>query len=168
MGESTGVEIRHPNRETASAKATKAAVVLLLVVSAALILIVTAGGWANLQGAQAVAIIWIGVYLLMAFYVTRWNRGVLPVASALAILLAVLGAVAAPSWFDRDKTGFHNPGIAPGVLGLVCLLIIPVSVLLIAFAMRGFSQKWNVEVEVPRDEDRYDEPPRSEPRAATG
>jgi hypothetical protein len=36
-------------------------------------------------------------------------------------------------------------------LGLITLLIAPVQVLLILFAMRGFSQGWNVEVETPID-----------------
>jgi len=31
---------------------------------------------------------------------------------------------------------------------------VPVQLLLLAFAMRGFTQKWNVEVEVRRDDDR--------------
>jgi hypothetical protein len=80
----------------------------------------------------------------------------------------VLAAVAAPSWFDRDKSGFDNPGLPPGILGLLCLLIIPVSLLLIAFAMRGFQQKWNVEVEVPRGEEPPYRDTRSEPRPAAG
>ena len=33
------------------------------------------------------------------------------------------------------------------MLGLLTLIIVPVQLLLLAFAMRGFSQKWNVEVE---------------------
>ncbi len=32
------------------------------------------------------------VYLTLAFYAARWNRGVLPVAAALAVLLADLRA----------------------------------------------------------------------------
>jgi lysylphosphatidylglycerol synthetase-like protein (DUF2156 family) len=138
----------HPNRDKAESKATRAIVVLLLVVSAALILIVTAGGWSELQGAQVVAIGYIVVYLVLAFYVLRWNRGVLPVAAALAILFAVVAAVAAPAWFDRDKAGFDDPALDPGVLGLLTAIIVPVQLLLIAFAMRGFQQQWNVEVEV--------------------
>ena len=35
------------------------------------------------------------------------------------------------------------------MVGLVTLIIIPVQLLLIAFAMRGFQQAWSVEVEVP-------------------
>lgn len=166
MGESPGVEIRHPNRETAAARATKAAVVLLLLVSAALVTLIVVGGWRELQGAQGVAIAWVIVYLLIAFYVSRWSRGVLPVASGLAILLAVLAAVAAPSWFDRDKPGFDEPALPPGLIGLLCLLLIPVSLLLIAFAMRGFSQRWNVEVEIPAAG--YDETGRLGPSPAAG
>lgn len=141
----------HPNRDKAESKVTRAIVVLLLVVSALLILIVTAGGWSELQGAQIVAIGYILIYLLMAFYVLRWNRGVLPVAAALAILFAVVAAVAAPAWFDRDKAGFDDPALDPGILGLLTAVIVPLQLLLIAFAMRGFQQQWNVEVEVAPD-----------------
>jgi hypothetical protein len=145
--EGSGVQIRHPNREKAESKATKAAVVLLLLTSAGLVGIITIGGWSDLQGAQFVAIITVIIYALMAYYVARWKRGVLPVAGALAILVAVLAAIAAPAWFDRDKAGLHNPALPPSVLGLLCIVLVPVSLLLIAFATRGFNQEWHVEVE---------------------
>jgi lysylphosphatidylglycerol synthetase-like protein (DUF2156 family) len=150
--EASDVVVHHPNREKPASKATKSIVIFLLLVSAALVLIVTAGGWASLQGAQIVSIGYIIVFLVMAYYVNKWNRGVLPLAAALAILLLVVAAIAGPAWFDRDKDGFDNPGIPPGLLGLLTLLIVPVQVLLIAFAMRGFSQQWNVEIEMPREE----------------
>ncbi len=147
----------HPNRDKPESKATKAAVILLLLTSAALIAIVTLGGWAELQGAQMIAVGYVIVYLVMAYYVGRWNRGVLPVASALAILFAVVAAVAGPAWFDRDKAGFDDPALEPSILGMLTLIIVPVQVLLIAFAMRGFQQAWNVEVEVTHDDaDRYE------------
>ena len=141
------VVIEHPNREKASSKATKAVVVLLLLASVALMLIVTIGGWDVLEGAKVVQIGYMLVYVVMAFYVARWNRGVLPVAAALGIILLIFAAVATPEWFDRDKDGFSNPTINEDVLGLITAILIPVQVLLIAFAMRGFSQAWNVEVE---------------------
>ena len=142
----------HPNRDKAESKATRAIVVLLLVTSAVLILVVTVGGWSELQGAQVIAIGYIIVYLVIAFYVARWNRGVLPVAAALAVLFAVVAAVAAPAWFERDKAGFEDPALDPGMLGLLTAIIVPVQLLLVAFAMRGFQQQWNVEVEVAPDE----------------
>ena len=142
----------HPNRDKAESKATRAIVVLLLVLSAILILVVTAGGWSELQGAQIISIGYIVVYLVMAFYVARWNRGVLPVAAALAVLFAVVALVAAPAWFERDKAGFQDPTLDPSMLGLLTAIIVPVQLLLIAFAMRGFQQEWNVEVEVAPDD----------------
>ncbi len=142
----------HPNRDKTESKATRAAVILLLVVSAALILIVMVGGWSKLQGAQIISIGYVIVYLVMAYYVMRWNRGVLPVAAALAILFAVIAAVAGPAWFDRDKAGFESTTLEPSILGLLTIILVPVQLLLIAFAMRGFQQQWNVEVEVTRDE----------------
>ena len=146
----------HPNRDKAESKATKAAVILLLIASAALILIITLGGWSQLQGAQVVSFGYALVYVVMAFFVARWNRGVLPVAAALAILFAVVAAVAGPAWFERDKAGFDDPTLEPSILGLLTIILVPVQILLIAFALRGFQQQWNVEVEVSRDEaERY-------------
>ena len=142
----------HPNRDKAESKATRAIVMLLFITSAAIILIVTIGGWSLLQGAQVVAFVYALIYLGMAFFVSRWNRGVLPVGAALAILFSVIAAVAGPAWFDRDKPGFDEPTLDPSILGLLTLILVPVQLLLVAFAMRGFQQQWNVEVEVRRDE----------------
>ncbi len=147
MGGTYGVAIRHPNRESAQAKATKAAIVFLLLCSAGLIGIITIGGWSDLQGAQIFAIAFALIDLLSAYYVNRWNRGILPVSGSIAVFIAVLAAIAAPAWFSRDKSGFHNPALNPSLLGLLCIVLIPVSLLLLGFAMRGFNQHWNVEVE---------------------
>src|SRR3954452_7801911 len=159
--------IYHPNREKGGSKATKAGTILLLLASAALVAIITIGGWASLEGAQVISIFFIIVFLLMAFFVVRWNRGVLPLAAAFAIVLMVFAAIAAQGWFDRDASGFDNPGLPPELIGLLTLILIPVEFLLIVFAMRGFAQKWNVEIEMSRDEydrmhreGRGEEPPR--------
>ena len=54
----------HPNRGKAASKATQVLVViLLLLVSAALIAIVTIGGWDELQGAKALQIAYIVLYV---------------------------------------------------------------------------------------------------------
>jgi len=146
------VQLVRPNRDKAASKATRAITALLLLVSAALVLIVTIGGWSKLAGMQPVSLAYVLIYVIMAYYVARWNRGVLPMAAALAIILGIFAAIAGPEWFDRDKTGFTDPSLPAGVLGLLTLLIVPVQVLLIAFSMRGFQQAWNVEVEVPAGE----------------
>jgi presenilin-like A22 family membrane protease len=142
-----GVIITHPNRDKPIVQGTRVTVILLLLASAALVLIITIGGWSVLQGAVPIQIGYVIAYLTLAFFAGRWNRGVLPVAAALAIILAIFGAVAVPAWMDRDASGFHQPAIDASVLGLICALLVPVQVLLIAFAMRGFNQAWNVEVE---------------------
>ena len=150
------VIVDHPNREKAESKATKAVVVLLILVSVGLIAVVTIGGWDALEGAKMLQIVYALIYLIIAYYIARWNRGLLPVISAAAIVLLIFAAVAAPAWFDRDKNGFTDPALPSEFLGLITLLIIPVQALLIFFAMRGFSQGWNVEVER-----HVDQPPRS-------
>src|SRR3954449_2186888 len=149
-----------PNRRKASSKATKAIVAFLLVVSAVIVLIITLGGWNTLEGAKALQIAYILLYLVMAFLVMRWNRGVLPLAAALAIVLLIFAAVSGPAWFDRDKTGFTSPALDESILGLLSLILVPVQILLIAFAMRGFSQGWNVEVERSTDDRPRDDEPR--------
>ncbi|MCW3013749.1 MAG: hypothetical protein JWO02_841 [Solirubrobacterales bacterium] len=147
MAADTDVVIEHPNRDKATSKATKAVVTLLLVASAALVLIVTIGGWDATAGAQPVSLAYAAIYLLMAFYVAKWNRGVLPVSAALAMILGIFAAVSVPGWFDRDGAGYTNPALNADLLGMVTAIIVPVQLLLIAFAMRGFQQAWNVEVE---------------------
>ena len=161
-----GNEISYPNRDKPASKATKAIVILLLLVSIFLMLVVTAGGWSKLEGQQLLNFIFIFLYLFFGFYIARWQRGLLPIAAAAAILLLILAAIAGTgasgtSWFDRNKAGFAPPGsifggngLSPDVLGLATLLLVPVQALLIFFCMRGFSQGWNVEVEVPIDQAR--------------
>jgi hypothetical protein len=162
--ERPGVIITHPNRDKPVVQATRATVVLLLLASAGLVLIVTVGGWKVLESAKPIEIGYVAVYLILAFYAARWNRGVLPVAAVLAVLLLIFALVAGPAWFDRDKTGFAQPSINAGVLGLITLLIVPVQMLLIAFAMRGFRQGWNVEIErAAPGQGGYGEPPPGRP-----
>jgi hypothetical protein len=157
-----GVRIEHPNRAKAASKLMRALVVVLLLVSAFLVTVVTIGGWDVLQGAKALQIAYIVVYLVIAFFVMRWSRGVLPVAAALAIVLLIFAAVSAPAWFDRDKPGFTDPAIDEGILGLLTALLVPVQLLLIAVAMSGFRQAWNVEVERPADEPPPERPGRGD------
>src|SRR4029077_2337760 len=97
--------------------------------------------------APPIQIAYIVIYLTLAFYAVRWKPGVLPIAAALAVLLAIFALVAGPAWFNRDKTGFTQPDLNAGLLGLLTLLVVPVQMLLVAFALRGFAQGWNVELE---------------------
>jgi len=159
-----GYVVIYPNRDKPGSKVTKGIVSLLLIASAVLILIVTVGGWSKLQGLKPVNLIWAVLYVIIAFFIYRWNRGLLPIAAALAILLLILAVIAGlgasgTSWFDRNHSGyagaqslFGGGGLTPDMLGLLTLLIAPVQVLLIIFAMQGFAQGWNVEQEVPEEE----------------
>ena len=156
--------IEHPNRRKVASKVTRLVVVLLLLVSAALILVVTIGGWHELEGAKALQVAYVVLDVLMAFLVARWNRGVLPVAAALAIVMLIFAAIAGPQWFERDKEGFAQPALDASVLGLVTLLIVPVQALLILASLQAFRQGWIVEVE-RRPEGRADAPPHPVPQA---
>ena len=159
------VVITHPNRDKPVVKATRATVIVLLLVSAALVAIVTIGGWSALSGMIPVQIAYVIVYVTLAYYAFRWKMGVLPVAAALAVLLMIFAAVAGPGWFNRDSAGYEATAIGADVLGLLTLLIVPVQILLVAFAMRGFQQGWNVELErrrpaaAPPDTGGYASPP---------
>src|SRR3712207_5443446 len=153
------IVLEYPNRDKASSKMTKAVVVLLILVSAGLMLIVTIGGWDALQGAKAIQVAFIAVYVLIAYYIARWRSGMLPVIAALATIMLIFAAVSGPEWFARDKEGFTDPTLDSEFLGGVTLLIVPFQLLLIAFAMSGFRQAWHVEVERrvgDRDRDRQD------------
>ena len=143
------MEIVHPNRSKPAVQATRSIVILLLLASAALLVIITIGGWKALEGAKPEQIAYILIYLILAYYAGRWNRGVLPLSAALAIILMIFAAIAAPGWFNRDKPGFTQTALHANLLGLLTILVIPLQLLLIVFAMRGFQQGWNVEEERP-------------------
>jgi hypothetical protein len=176
-----GYAVVFPNREKAGSKAMKALVALILLVSVGLILIVTIGGWSELEGMKPLNFFWCIAYLIIAFYVfVRWSRGMLPIAAGLGILLLMVALVAGiglsgTSWFDRSHEGFapaHSllggKGLSADTLGAVTVLLVPVQVLLILFALSAFAQGWNVEQEVPIEEARrrgYD-PPDPRPGAA--
>src|SRR4029078_7958578 len=119
------VRIEHPNRKKAASKITRLIVIVLLLASAGLLAIITWGGWDTLEGAKPLQIAYILLYLLMAFLVLRWNRGILPVASALAIIMLIFSAVSAPQWLDRDKAGFTDPALDVSVIGLLTALMVP-------------------------------------------
>jgi hypothetical protein len=157
------VVVEHPNRKKASSKTARAVIVLLLVITIVLLLVVTVVGWDFLQGAKALQVGFIVAFAIATFYVLRWNRGVLPVTGALAIILGIFAIVSAPAWFDRDQAGFAQPAIDSDVLGLLCALLVPVEALLLICAMIAFQQAWNVEVERRRDDD---EPGRAAPATA--
>ena len=146
------VEIEYPNRAKSAVRVTRLIVILLLLISVGLMLVVTIGGWSALAGAKPELFGIMAVYLILAFYAARWTRGTLPLAAALGVLMIIFSLIAGPQWFERDKTGFTQPTLDANVVGLITLLIAPVSLLLVAFAMRGFQQEWNVEVEHKIDE----------------
>jgi hypothetical protein len=173
-----GYELWRPNREKPESKTMKAIISFVLLVSAGLILLITLGGWPRLEGTGVglMSVGWAALYVLFAVLVSRWNRGLLPVASALAIVLAIFAAIAAPHWFARSKDGLDPPPLPDDLLGLLTLIVIPVQFLLIAVAMIGFNQNWHVEEERPiggqplpgEDEDEYGPQPGAPAASPTG
>ena len=140
--------IEHPNRKTRAARVTRALVVTLLLASAGIVLVVAAGGWDQLEVTRGVTIAVAVLDVVLAVLVARRQRGVLPVAAAVAVAVATFGAAAGPAWFERDQPGFADSALDPTVLGLLCLLLVPVGLLLAALALSGFRQAWHVAMEV--------------------
>jgi hypothetical protein len=146
-----GYELWRPNREKASSKSMKAIVTLVLLASAALILIITLGGLERLQGTSVavMSLVYAALYVVFAVLVFNWNRGLLPVAASLAIVLAIFAALAAPAWFDRSKDGLDSPALPEDLLGLLCIVLVGVQLLLIVVSLLAFNQNWHVEEERP-------------------
>ncbi len=138
--------------------------VFLLLVTAGLCGLITIGGWSRLSGGAPVCIFYTLLYVMFAFLVARWTRGILPVSAALSIVLAIFCAIATPTWFDRAKDGFSSPLFPEELLGLLTLLTVFVQIILIVVALIAFNQEWHVEEErpiggvVPPDEE-YEPPP---------
>lgn len=144
------MEIVHPNRDKAVVRSTRAVVVVLLLLSAALVLVISIGG----VGAQETAVLpvqyaFVIVFLLVAWMAMRWRMGSLPIGAAIGVLLIMFALIAGSSWFHREHSYFASSSLNPSLLGVLTFATIPVELLLIAFALRGFRQGWNVEVERP-------------------
>jgi hypothetical protein len=156
-----GHVVTYPNREKRSSRMTRTAVALVLALSALLMLFVTAGGWSKLDGLEPLNIIWCLVYLVMAFYVLRWARELLPIAVGLGALMFVFTliaetATAGVTWSDRNGPDyapvhsiFGGGGLSPDTLGALTVVIAITQALLVATAVYAFRQAWNIEYEVP-------------------
>jgi hypothetical protein len=147
-----GYELWRPNREKAGSVTTKFVLVLLLLATAILAAIITIGGWSLLKGGGSMGLvcaIYALLYAFFAFLVARWNRGILPVAAALSMILAIFCAVGADSWFAREKAGFDEALLSSSLIGLLVVILGLLQVVLVAFALYGFNQEWHVEEERP-------------------
>jgi len=170
-----GYELWRPNRDKAESKTMKAVVAFVLLVSAALVIIITLGGWERLQSSSVamMSLIYAALYIVFAILILNWNRGLLPVAASLAIILAIFAAIAGPAWFERAKDGLNSPALPEDLLGLLTLILVPVQILLIVVAMIAFNQEWHVEEERPiggrplAGEDDYFPPSRTDTPPAT-
>ncbi|MBI5310716.1 MAG: hypothetical protein HZB14_06795 [Actinobacteria bacterium] len=162
--------VRHPNRELPESQTARFGTLLLMAITMFALLVVAVGGWSTLMGAKVLHIGFVVMFGIYTGYVLKWNRGVLPVIAATAVILAVFALVAGPEWFARDKAGFEEPTLPASLLGIVTLALIPIEMLLVVVSMWGFSQKWNVEEEILPGEaegpSKQSPPPASPPAAA--
>src|SRR2546423_14031066 len=96
-----GYELWRPNREKPESVTTKFVIVVLLLATAAVAGLGTIGGFSELQGGTGmgiIAILYCLLYVLFAFFVARWDPGVLPVARAAAVVLLLFALGVAPRW----------------------------------------------------------------------
>lgn len=147
-----GYELWRPNREKAGSVTAKWLIVLLLLLTAGLAGLITVGGWTVLDGGGGMGIvcaIYAILYFVFALMVARWRRGVLPLAAALSMILAIFCAVGANSWFARDKAGFDEALLPSSLVGVLVLVLMVVQLVVIVAALYGFNQGWNIEEERP-------------------
>jgi hypothetical protein len=147
-----GYELWRPNREKPGSITIKFVIVLLLLATAVLAGLVTIGGWSLLKGGGAMGALCVIYALLYAFFallVARWSRGILPVAAALSMILAIFCAVGAGSWFEREKAGLTQASFSSSVIGTLVVILGLLQLVLIGAALYGFNQEWQVEEERP-------------------
>ena len=147
-----GYELWRPNREKAESVTTKVVLVILLAATSIIAVIVAISGFSLMSGGTGMAIVTLIYGLLYAFFaflVFRWNRGILPVAAALSMILAIFCAVGANSWFARDKAGFEKALIPTPLIGTLVIVLVILQLATIAVALYAFNQNWHVEEERP-------------------
>ena len=141
------VIIEHPNRAKSASKISRAVMVILLLLSAALMTVIVIGGWDALMGMQLIAIAWIALYVMFAYFIARWRRGVLPVIAALALIMLIFAVIAVPTWVDRDAVGFEPSALSASVLATLSAVLVALQAVVCIAAAQAFNQEWNVEVE---------------------
>jgi hypothetical protein len=146
-----GYELWRPNREKSGSIATKFAIVVLLLATAVVAALITVCGWSLLTGGGmgVLCAIYAILYFFFAYLVSRWSRGILPVAAALSMILAIFCAVGANSWFSRDKAGLDEALLSSAAIGVLVVILALLQIVLIAAAIYGFNQEWAVEEERP-------------------
>lgn len=147
-----GYELWRPNREKAASITTKFVLVLLLAATAAIAALITVTGFSLMTGGSGMAIIcliYAALYAFFAFLVFRWNRGILPVAASLSVILAIFCATGADSWFARDKSGFDEGLIPSSAIGLLVIVLLLLQIVVTAVSLYAFNQNWHVEEERP-------------------
>ena len=147
-----GYELWRPNREKAESVTTKVVLVILLAATSIIAVIVAISGFSLMSGGTGMALVTLIYGLLYAFFaflVARWNRGILPVAAALSMILAIFCAAGADSWFARDKEGFEEALIPVPLIGLLVILLVIMQLITIAISLYAFNQNWHVEEERP-------------------
>ncbi len=145
-----GYELWRPNREKAESVTTKVVITFLLLATSAIAVLIAIGGFSLMSGGSGMAVVSLVyglMYAFFAFLVARWNRGILPVAAALSMILAIFCAVGANSWFARDKGGFEEGLIPVSLIGLLVVVLALLQIILMAAALYGFNQEWHVEEE---------------------
>jgi hypothetical protein len=159
-----GYVITYPNREKTSSQVTKVLTAAVLVLSAVVILLMTFGGWSKMEGLIPLDIIWCLVYLVMAWYVIKWARGLLPMAAALGALMLTCAVIALTgytgvAWSDRSGSGytaihsiFGGTGFSAGTMNLLVVIVAITQIALIVIALQAFGQGWNIEYEIPAEE----------------
>src|SRR6476660_5390265 len=121
-----GYELWRPNREKTESITTKFVLFFLLVATSAIAFFITITGFSLMTGGGGmgiVCLIYAALYAFFAFLVFRWNRGILPVAAALSMILAIFSATGADSCFARDKAGFEDAMIPVTLIGLLVIIL---------------------------------------------
>ena len=139
--------IEHPNRAKGASQVMRAVVVVVLILSSLLIAVISFGGWSVLAGMKQICVAWIVLDLVLAYYVSRWARGVLPVIATLAMMMGVFALIAIPSWVDREGFGYAQPALSSSLLASLTAILVALQALVIIASMFAFRQQWNVEVE---------------------
>jgi hypothetical protein len=65
------------------------------------------------------------------------------------MILAIFCAVGAESWFNRDRSGFETASLSVSLIGTLVIILALFQIVLIAFALYGFNQEWQIEEERP-------------------